>query len=150
LFDRRLFLELGGFDDLFLPFFAEETDLCYRAWKRGYRILYQPRAVVVHHHEEGGTIRNNFSRRTRQVQFGKNRLLFIWKNMHDPAYAALHLFNLAVRTAFSWVVADLEFYRALAGALHRWPAVKAARARERSLAVRSDREVFAEFWKELR
>ncbi|MBI3890877.1 MAG: glycosyltransferase [Candidatus Wallbacteria bacterium] len=145
LFDRRLFLELGGFDDLFLPFFVEETDLCYRAWKRGYRILYEPAARVTHHHRESGTILHQFSPRVRRVQFGKNRLLFIWKNIHDPGYVALHAANLAVRAAVSWLALDLDFYRSLAGALGRIGEVLPRRKLERERARRSDREVFREF-----
>lgn len=145
LFDRRAFLELGGFDDLFLPFFAEETDLCYRAWKRGYRILYQPAAVVTHHHEESGTIKNNFSRQARTLQFKKNRLLFVWKNIHDPAFVVLHGVNLVARTALSWLFLDFGYYKALARALKSWPEALAGRRREQLAATRSDREVFREF-----
>ena len=41
-FDRRKFLELGGFDELLAPFYLEDTDLGYLAWKRGWKVLYQP------------------------------------------------------------------------------------------------------------
>jgi GT2 family glycosyltransferase len=45
-FDRRKFLELGGFDELLAPFYMEDTDVGYLAWKRGWKVLYQPRSVV--------------------------------------------------------------------------------------------------------
>ena len=145
LFDRRIFHELGGFDDLYLPFFVEETDLCYRAWKRGYRVLYEPGAAVEHHHLESGTILRGFPRSVRQVQFGKNRLLFIWKNIHDPLYMVLHGINLLLRVMLSWLWLDLDFYRSLAGALGRLSEVRPSRERERALSVRTDRQVFREF-----
>src|SRR5580693_9156554 len=47
-FDRRKFLELGGFDELLAPFYMEDTDVGYLAWKRGWKVLYQP-ASKVHH-----------------------------------------------------------------------------------------------------
>src|SRR5665647_1508012 len=47
-FDRSKFLELGGFDPLLEPFYLEDTDLGYMAWKRGWKVLYQPRSVVFH------------------------------------------------------------------------------------------------------
>ena len=50
----RKFLELGGFDRLLEPFYLEDTDLGYMAWKRGWKVLYQPRSVVYHEHR--GTI----------------------------------------------------------------------------------------------
>ena len=46
-FDRRKFLELGGFDQLLAPFYLEDTDLGYLAWKRGWKVLYQPRAWCI-------------------------------------------------------------------------------------------------------
>jgi GT2 family glycosyltransferase len=49
-FDRRKFLELGGFHELLRPFYLEDTDLGYLAWKRGWKVLYQPRSVVYHEH----------------------------------------------------------------------------------------------------
>ncbi|MFH2000353.1 MAG: glycosyltransferase family 2 protein, partial [Planctomycetota bacterium] len=36
---RSLFFALGGFDPLFEPFYYEDADLCFRAWKQGYRVL---------------------------------------------------------------------------------------------------------------
>ncbi len=59
-FDRRKFLELGGFDPLLAPFYLEDTDLGYLAWKRGWKVLYQPRSVVYHEHR--GTIGKTFPR----------------------------------------------------------------------------------------
>src|SRR4051794_30658424 len=58
-FDRNKFLELGGFDELYRPFYLEDTDLGYLAWKRGWKVLYQPASVVYHEHR--GTIGKNFS-----------------------------------------------------------------------------------------
>ena len=60
-FDREKFLELGGFDPLLEPFYLEDTDLGYMAWKRGWKVLYQPRSVVYHEHR--GTIGKKFRRR---------------------------------------------------------------------------------------
>src|SRR4051794_4629798 len=47
-FDRRKFLELGGFDHLLRPFYLEDTDLGILAWKRGWKVLYQPQSIVFH------------------------------------------------------------------------------------------------------
>ncbi|MES1257634.1 MAG: glycosyltransferase family 2 protein, partial [Acidobacteriota bacterium] len=58
-FDRAKFLSLGGFDELLAPFYLEDTDLGYLAWKRGWKVLYQPTSVV--HHEHRGTIGKTFS-----------------------------------------------------------------------------------------
>ena len=80
-FDRAKFLELGGFDPLLAPFYLEDTDLGYLAWKRGWKVLYQPRSVVYHEHR--GTIGKRFSDEQIQAVLKKNYLLFCWKNIHE-------------------------------------------------------------------
>ncbi len=45
---RALFAALGGFDEAFQPAYYEETDYCLRVWQVGKRVVYEPRAVVLH------------------------------------------------------------------------------------------------------
>ncbi len=89
-FDRRKFLELGGFDELLAPFYLEDTDLGFMAWKRGWKVLYQPRSVVYHEHR--GTIGKRFSDAQIQAVLKKNNLLFCWKNIHEWRRLAAHFF----------------------------------------------------------
>src|SRR5690349_18868645 len=37
--DRKKFLELGGFNRLFAPAYCEDVDICFRAWRRGWRCI---------------------------------------------------------------------------------------------------------------
>jgi GT2 family glycosyltransferase/glycosyltransferase involved in cell wall biosynthesis len=55
LLSTGLFLELGGFDELFSPGYFEDTDLCFRLHERGLRTLYEPRSRVVHLMHGSGT-----------------------------------------------------------------------------------------------
>ncbi len=45
---RELFAGLGGFDPHFAPAYYEDTDLCFRLRAKGFLVLYQPLAEVVH------------------------------------------------------------------------------------------------------
>ncbi|MHB8689894.1 MAG: glycosyltransferase [Solirubrobacteraceae bacterium] len=40
--------EQGGYDERFAPMYYEDADLCFRARAAGWRVLYEPRAEVVH------------------------------------------------------------------------------------------------------
>jgi O-antigen biosynthesis protein len=46
---RETFLSMGGFDELFQPFYYEETDYCLRLWERGLRVVYEPDAALLHY-----------------------------------------------------------------------------------------------------
>lgn len=45
---RSAFFEVGGFDAIYAPAYYEDVDLCLSLSERGYRILYEPRALVTH------------------------------------------------------------------------------------------------------
>jgi GT2 family glycosyltransferase len=49
--DRNKFVELGGFNRLFAPAYCEDLDLCFRAWRRGWRCIYEPDSIVWHRHQ---------------------------------------------------------------------------------------------------
>ena len=95
-YDRRKFLALGGFDPLWEPFYLEDTDISYNAWKRGWMVLYQPRSIV--HHDHRGTIGKYFSTAFIRRTLEKNHLLFAWKNLHDWRLLGSH---------FAWLYAGL-------------------------------------------
>lgn len=54
-----IFQTLKGFDESFFMY-SEETDFCYRAVREGYKIVYQPKAIVWHKH--AGTIGDSKNR----------------------------------------------------------------------------------------
>ncbi len=45
---RDKLLMLGGFEDLFSPFYVEDVDLGLRAWRVGWTCQYEPRSVCRH------------------------------------------------------------------------------------------------------
>jgi GT2 family glycosyltransferase len=46
---RDLWLEIGGFDPRYAPAYYEDPDLCFALREHGYKTVYCPRSVVVHH-----------------------------------------------------------------------------------------------------
>lgn len=48
LIRTSLWKEIGGFDERYVPAYFEDSDLAFEVRKHGYRVVYQPRSVVVH------------------------------------------------------------------------------------------------------
>lgn len=74
---REVMEELGGFDEDFFPAYYEEVDLCLRARRAGYRVVYIPGAVMVHH--ESVSVGKK-SRRLHQL-FPRMRIRYLLKNL---------------------------------------------------------------------
>ena len=142
-FDRVKFLELGGFDRLLEPFYLEDTDLGYMAWKRGWKVYYQPRSVVYHEHR--GTIGKRFREEQIQAVLKTNYLLFCWKNIHQWSKLLSHLFLGWTGAILSVVFGDIPGRpnpAALGRAFLRLPRAVRSRWRARSLATITDAEAF--------
>jgi GT2 family glycosyltransferase len=135
-FDRRKFLELGGFDALLRPFYLEDTDLGYEAWKRGWKVLYEPRSVVYHEHR--GTIGKRFSKWQIDQVLKKNFILFCWKNIHEWRRLWSHFFFTFAGGILSAFFGDSPERASLAGlwrASLQLPAALRSRVRARGLAT---------------
>jgi GT2 family glycosyltransferase len=142
-FDRKKFLELGGFDSILHPFYLEDTDLGFMAWKRGWKVLYQPRSIVFHEHR--GTIGKKFSPAYISSVLKKNFVLFCWKNIHEWPRFLGHLGSAWADAVVSTVMGDSPERTNLAGlwrALLQLPAAIHARWHARTLAAISDEEAF--------
>jgi GT2 family glycosyltransferase/glycosyltransferase involved in cell wall biosynthesis len=142
-FDRQKFLDLGGFDKLLAPFYLEDTDLGYMAWKRGWKALYQPASVVYHEHR--GTIGRRFSDAYIQGVLKKNFLLFTWKNIHEWRRLTEHFFFAWAGAMLNWLFGDSPERATLSGiarATLRLPRTMLSRARARRLAAITDTEAF--------
>ena len=58
--------ELGGFDERYIPAYYEDTDLAFEVRRLGYRTVYEPRSLVIHH--EGVSNGTDTSQGTKRYQ----------------------------------------------------------------------------------
>ena len=140
--DRRKFLAIGGFDPLYHPFYFEDTDVSYQAWKRGWKCLLAPASRVIHKHR--ATTKAKFSNRFVEVMVRKNQYLFTWKNVTDSAMIFQHLRNLPrihVREMVQY--GPLFEAHAFARAVQQLPQALAKRLSNLSCYAIPDREVLA-------
>ncbi|GAB4418265.1 MAG: glycosyltransferase [Thermodesulfovibrionales bacterium] len=73
---RDLWEEIGGFDTRFEPAYFDDADLAFEVRRRGYKVVYQPRSVVIHF--EGITHGRDLNMGIKSYQV-KNRDKFISK-----------------------------------------------------------------------
>jgi GT2 family glycosyltransferase len=90
--DVRKLKAVGGFDTLYHPFYVEDADISWQAWKRGWQCLLAPRSHVVHKHR--GTSRPKFGDDFVDSTIRRNQFLFIWKNVTDTGLILQHLMGL--------------------------------------------------------
>ena len=142
MFDRARFLEIGGFDNIFAPFYFEDVELSYRAWKRGWVVAYEPRACA--RHRFSSTIGALGQSRIRVVSH-RNRLLLHWIHLDVGPWLFSHVGWTVGLAVWSLISLRPSFARALIEALKSWPAVRIRRSRARAEAARDDRDVAAIF-----
>lgn len=133
-FDKNKWLELGGMDPLYAPFYWEDVDLGYRAWKHGWHIVWDPRYRVVHDHHES-VISGAFSPAKISGTAQRNQLLFIWKNIHDRSLIISHLKNLPRFIK--------NYPKSFFTALLRLPLALHGRKIEKRSSVRTDHKVLS-------
>jgi len=140
-FDRQKFLAMGGLDRLYDPFYLEDTDLSYQAWKRGWRSVLAADSIVVHKHR--GTNKLKFGDNYVDNTIRKNQYLFVWKNITDFRWTLTHGFLLPlVQARFicqtHWGFELRAFFRAFV----QLPEALLKRYRGRGAYILGDAEIF--------
>jgi len=95
IIDREKYWEVGGMDDkLFSPFYWEDVDLGYGAWKYGYKVYWSKESIVEHKHESTINPSNFRAKYVSRIK-ERNHLLFVWKNIFSKKMLTEH---------FIWIV----------------------------------------------
>ena len=138
IFRRSIWMSLKGLDEVLLsPLYWEDLDICYRALKRGFVLLWDPKARVVHT-PESTTSKLAKGPLTRVKE--RNQLLVNWKNLTSPAFFRKHVSGL-----FKRVFKHPGYIRIVFMALLRIGDVLRLRKIEKRESVLSDEAVFAKF-----
>ncbi len=140
-FNRKKLLELGGFDDLFLPGRLEDNDVCFRAWRIGWECYYVPQSIV--YHVGGKAFHDKFGKRETLILGHRNSFLFFWKNIRSFRYWFEHLLLLGPRLSFAILTGNRELAVGFKRALPLLKeAFKRRRATENESSARKDKEIF--------
>lgn len=135
-FDRKKWLELGGFNLIYEPFYWEDTDISYRAQKRGWEVLWEPNAKVEHMHE--ATVGKHAMASRKDIISQRNQILFFWCNITSLSLWLEHFLWMPVR------LLRLMYWIPFLGALIKFPQAVASCARNGGSKL-SDEEILAKF-----
>ena len=87
IFNKKIWDEIGGLDEVYAPAYWEDIDIGWRAWKMGYKIIWAPDTKVLHEHEA------SYGRKNQQylnLIKQRNELLFNWRNISDKDLISSH------------------------------------------------------------
>lgn len=138
-YDRKKLIAIGGFSTLYAPFYVEDVDLSYQAWKRGWRCVMEPAATVWH--PVNSTIRKYHRQRRIKFLIARNKHIFMWVNVTDTALMVRYFIFLL--PSLVWDVLSFRKYK-LVGmfmALPRLRELLAERRRRRQWNTRKDRTI---------
>lgn len=122
IIDKKKFLELGGFDEVYSPYYWEDIDLCFRAWKKGYKCYFEPSIKVDHFHEAGSIKSTQSTFKIKSTAY-RNQFLFVWKNIEDENLIFLHLLFLPYHFAKSIINLDYAFFSGFLLAIFNIPSL---------------------------
>lgn len=102
LYNRVKLLELGGFDEIFSPFYYEDMDLGLKAWHRGWSNMYTPGTFCYHDHSV--TIKTKFKRYFVKKTINRNKLILQYIYLENPGFI-LFICQLMLKFLYSGLLA---------------------------------------------
>lgn len=138
---RTQLVELGGFDEVYSPFYWEDVDLSYRALCRGWVTQYVPESIF--RHAVRGTIAEHFEPvRVKRVS-QRNAYWFHWLNLQDRRLLIRHFGWLPARLLISLLRMEFWHLGAFLDACAGWGRIKGGRKKRLARRVVSDAAIFA-------
>ncbi len=139
-FRRSMWNILDGMDVLYNPFYWEDIDLSYRARKVGWEIVFEPKSVVNHYHEEGKIKREFTPVDVKRIVY-RNQFIFIWKNASDLSIVLSHIFWTPIRLIQTVISGDTLMLQGYLHAMLRLPKILLARINQKKHWKRNDSDL---------
>ncbi len=123
LVDRLKLEELGGFDEIYSPFYGEDVDLSLRAWRLGYQSYFEPKAICQH---PSSTTIKKIKKSKVKVIAKRNKMLLHFIHLSN-IHMFLYLLVLTIKIPFRLVVLDTNYVKAFIRFLTLLPRAKASK-----------------------
>lgn len=108
---KSLWEEIGGFDDRYAPAYFEDSDLAFEVRNHGYKVMLQPKSVVVHF--EGISHGNDVSSGVKRYQeLNKKKFVEKWSKVLSAEHYknGEHVFKARDRSKFKKTILVIDHY----------------------------------------
>jgi GT2 family glycosyltransferase len=109
LVDRKKLEQLGGFNEIFNPYYAEDVDLGLKAWRYGYKLYYEHTAIC--RHPNSTTIKKEPAEKVKIV-IKRNKVCLHYLHLEGIELLAFVVKSL-LKAIFRLLVADTKYLKAV-------------------------------------
>jgi len=140
-YSREKFLALGGFNQIYFPFYLEDREIGMRAWRRGWKSYVEPKAKVIH--PQGKTINTNFNKKYIDRIKKRNEIIFSLNNFLDNRYLYICVVSpLILKLLYKWTTFRLDYYYSFFAAIRAIPEIIKQRKEEKKAMILNEKDIF--------
>ncbi|ANE51981.1 glycosyltransferase family 2 protein [Flavisolibacter tropicus] len=110
LLDKEKFLQCGGFNELFSPFYVEDYELSLRAWRLGWKCYYDHRSVC--RHKVSTSIKSKNKKKYVETIYNRNKMFLHAIHLSSPK-RLLWFLQLSVETLARFFTLRWSYLRSL-------------------------------------
>ena len=140
VFRKKIWQTLGGMNPLYNPFYWEDIDICYRALKAGYKLVFERNSAVIHIQNKGA-IRSTYTNIEINKIAYRNQIIFVWLNITDALFLIEHFLYLPVHLVRSIMKHDVPFLQGYFLSILKLREIFLYRNRYNKLIVKKDCEI---------
>jgi len=110
LIDKEKFIAIGGFNELFSPFYVEDYELSIRAWRLGYKCYFDYQSIC--RHKVSVSIKSSSRKKTIDLIYNRNKM-FLHAIHLSGAEKAVWILQLLLETLFKIITLNITYLRSL-------------------------------------
>lgn len=137
LTDRKKTVLMGGFNEIFNPYYSEDADLGINAWRAGYKLYYDHRAVC--RHPNSATIGKEPSDKVKIIA-RRNKYILHYLHLDGPELV-FYLLKVILKTFFRSLTLTRIYTLSFRSFIHNLKKILAIRKQYQPLRKYSIREI---------
>lgn len=109
---------IGGFYEIFSPYYWEDSDIAIAALEQGYNLIYEKDCIIYHNH--GSTISKTQNALKRKIISNRNKFIFTWLHLRGLKNWIISILFIILNFLTRWIVLDIKYYVSLFSAIKKY------------------------------